>query len=97
MIKASYYDVIKRPVITEKATDLSEHNKTTFLVAPSADKATIKKAVESIFEVKVKAVNVINQAGKVKKFRGHLGKRSNYRKAIVTLEEGHNIDIAGGN
>jgi large subunit ribosomal protein L23 len=92
----SQYDLIHKPLITEKTTILSEQNKYVFQVATCASKPLIKKAVEAIFEVKVKSVNMINQKGKVKKFKGTLGRRSDIKKAIVTLESGYNIDFTGG-
>ncbi len=92
----SQYDLIHKPLITEKTTILGEQNKYVFKVATCASKPLIKKAVEAIFEVKVKSVNMINQKGKVKKFKGTLGRRSDIKKAIVTLESGYNIDFTGG-
>lgn len=95
-VKASTYDVIRSPLITEKSTILGELNKYSFKIAPSATKKQVKEAVEAIFEVEVKKVNVLNVKGKVKRFRGRIGKRSGYRKAIVTLPEGKTIDVLGG-
>ena len=94
--KASDYDVLLRPVVTEKSTLGSEHNQVTFQVALGATKPEIKAAVEGIFGVKVKAVNTLRQQGKLKRFRGKLGKRPDYKKAIVTLVEGEVIDITTG-
>lgn len=91
-----HYDVIVAPVITEKATMLSEHNKVVFKVAKTATKPQIKAAVEKLFDVKVKSVNTIVTEGKVKVFRGRLGQRSDVKKAVVTLEEGHTIDVTTG-
>jgi len=91
-----HYDVIVAPVITEKATMLSEHNKVVFKVARTATKPQIKAAVEKLFDVKVKSVNTIVTEGKVKVFRGRLGQRSDVKKAVVTLEEGHSIDVTTG-
>lgn len=96
MIAKSKYDLIKRPLITEKTTILGEQDKYVFEVAPAANKSSVKKAVEEIFEVKVKAVNVLSQKGKLKRFKGRLGRRSDIKKAIVTLEKDHSIDLAGG-
>jgi large subunit ribosomal protein L23 len=96
MSKLSAYDVIVAPVITEKSTLVSEANQVIFKVAPKATKPQIKAAVESLFKVKVKAVNTLVRKGKVKIFRGRTGKQSNVKKAIVTLEEGHTIDLATG-
>jgi large subunit ribosomal protein L23 len=90
------YEIIRRPLITEKSTSLGEDRKYVFEVAKGSFKASIKKAVEQIFEVKVKSVNILNQKGKVKKFKGIKGRRSDLRKAIVTLEKDHVIDLAGG-
>ena len=96
MKQENAYDVILSPVITEKATMASENNQVTFRVAPSATKPEIKKAVEMLFNVKVKAVNTINRKGKIKRFRGMLGKQGDKKNAIVTLEEGYSIDITTG-
>lgn len=90
------YDVILSPVITEKATRLTEANQVVFRVAQSATKPDIAKAVENLFKVKVKAVNTIKQKGKPKSFRGRPYVRSDAKKAIVTLEEGYQIDITTG-
>ena len=90
------YDILRHPVITEKATMASEHNQVVFNVASDADKPSIKEAVEALFDVKVKAVNTLNRKGKVKRFRGILGKQSDSKRAIVTLEEGHSIDVTTG-
>lgn len=90
------YDVIKSPVITEKATMASEHNQVVFNVAKHATKPEIKKAVEALFEVKVKAVNTLVRKGKTKRFRGIKGKQSDVKKAIVTLEDGQSIDVTTG-
>ncbi|MBN9454767.1 MAG: 50S ribosomal protein L23 [Bosea sp.] len=91
-----HYDVIVAPVITEKATMLSEHNKVVFKVAKTATKPQIKAAIEKLFDVKVKSVNTIVTEGKVKMFRGRPGQRSDVKKAVVTLEEGHSIDVTTG-
>jgi large subunit ribosomal protein L23 len=91
-----HYDVIVGPVITEKATMLSEHNKVVFRVAKTATKPQIKAAVEKLFDVKVVSVNTLVTEGKVKVFRGRLGQRSDVKKAVVTLEEGHSIDVTTG-
>ena len=90
------YDVILGPVITEKATKLSEANQVVFRVAQAATKPDIAKAVESLFKVKVKAVNTICQKGKPKMFRGRPFVKSDSKKAIVTLVEGYQIDITTG-
>lgn len=94
--KAEQYDVIRKPVITEKATMASENNAVVFEVAIEANKPQIKEAVESLFNVKVKAVNTSITKGKVKRFKGQLGKRKDIKKAYVTLEEGNTIDISTG-
>jgi len=94
--KAKYYDTIVAPVITEKATILSEHNQVVFEVPITATKPEIKEAVEQLFKVTVEAVNTIRQKGKTKTFRGHAGRRKNIKKAIVTLKDGDSIDIASG-
>ncbi len=96
MSRENHYDIIRAPVITEKATIASEHNQVVFKVAPSANKKSIKAAVEALFDVKVKAVNTLRRKGKVKRFRGKLGKQIETKKAIVTLEEGHSIDVTTG-
>ena len=91
-----HYDVILSPVITEKATILSEQNKVVFKVAKTATKPQIKSAVEKLFDVKVKSVNTLIRLGKVKTFRGRLGQQSDVKRAIVTLEDGHSIDVTTG-
>jgi large subunit ribosomal protein L23 len=90
------YDLILSPVITEKATLGSEHNQVTFRVPLDASKPEIRAAVEKLFEVEVTAVNTIRQRGKVKRFKGRPGKRPDYKKAIVSLAEGHMIDVTTG-
>lgn len=95
-VNKSKYDLIKSPIITEKSTILGEQVKYVFEVAPAADKPSVKKAIEEIFSVKVKSVNVLNQKGKTKRFRGFMGRRSDVKKAVVTLEKDHTIDLAGG-
>ena len=94
--KAEHYDVIKKPIITEKATMASENGAVVFQVAMDSTKVTIKEAVEAIFGVKVKAVNTTITKGKAKKFRGRAGVRSDKKKAYVTLEEGNSIDVSTG-
>ena len=93
---ARHYDTILSPIITEKATLLSEHNKVVFRVAKDASKDEIAAAVEELFKVKVTKVNTINVQGKTKRFRGVKGKREDIKKAIVTLQEGQSIDITTG-
>ena len=90
------YKIIRKPIITEKATKLSEFNKVVFEVASKSNKNEIKGAVEKLFSVKVKAVNIINIKGKIKRFKGTLGKRNDTKKAVITLEEGNTIDISAG-
>ena len=91
-----HYDIILSPVITEKATIASEQNKVTFRVAPNATKPQIKEAVEKLFDVKVKNVNTLTRKGKVRMFRNTRGQKSDVKRAIVTLEEGHKIDVTTG-
>jgi large subunit ribosomal protein L23 len=91
-----HYDVIRSPVITEKATALTEHGKVVFKVSPDATKPQIKEAVERLFDVKVKSVNTLVTKGKKKVFKGVRGQRSDVKKAIVTLEEGQTIDVTTG-
>jgi large subunit ribosomal protein L23 len=83
-------------VITEKATNVSEHNQVTFRVPLDAGKREIKAAIEGVFNVKVAAVNTIRVKGKTKRFRGRPGQRSDYKKAIVSLAEGSKIDVTTG-
>ena len=94
--KAKHYDVIRKPVVTEKSTMASEHGAVVFEVAIDSTKPAIKEAVESLFGVKVKAVNTTITKGKTKRFRGQLGKRKDVKKAYVTLEEGNTIDVTTG-
>ncbi len=94
--KPEHYDVIRRPVITEKATMASEQGAVVFQVAMDATKPQIKEAVEAVFGVKVKAVNTTVTKGKTKRFRGRPGERSDRKKAYVTLEEGNTIDVTTG-
>ncbi len=94
--KERMYQLIKSPVITEKSTLGGEHNQVTFKVSMDASKPEIKAAIEGLFDVKVKAVNTLISKGKVKRFRGHLGKRDNFKKAVVSLVEGHSIDVTTG-
>lgn len=96
MTNLAHYDVVKSPVITEKSTQGSEHNQVTFRVAIDATKPAIKAAVEALFNVKVTAVNTLVLKGKTKRFRGVKGRRSDVKKAIVTLAEGQSIDITTG-
>lgn len=95
-IDPRHYDIIVAPVITEKATIASEFNKVVFKVARDATKPQIKEAVEKLFDVKVKSVNTINRPGKMKVFRGRFGMQQDSKRAVVTLEEGHRIDVTTG-
>ena len=90
------YDIILRPVITEKAMNGAAWNQVTFNAARDATKPQIREAVEMLFGVKVEAVNTLNQQGKVKRFRGRKGRRNAVKKAVVTLAEGHRVDVTGG-
>ncbi|SIS93144.1 50S ribosomal protein L23 [Paracoccus saliphilus] len=94
--KPEHYDVIVKPIITEKATLTSENSGVVFQVTNDATKPQIKEAVEALFGVKVKAVNTTITKGKQKRFRGQLGRRSDVKKAYVTLEEGNTIDVSTG-
>ena len=91
-----HYDVIIAPVITEKATNASEQSKVVFKVTLAATKPQIKEAVEKLFDVKVKRVNTLVRKGKAKAFRGSFGVQSSTKRAVVTLEEGHRIDVTTG-
>ena len=95
-VKPNHYDVIRKPIITEKATMASEAGAVVFQVAMSATKPQIKEAVEAVFGVKVKAVNTTIAKGKAKKFRGRAGERSDKKKAYVMLEDGQTIDVTTG-
>ena len=94
--RSRMYEVIRAQLITEKTTNGSEHSQVTFKVAADATKPEIKQAVEGLFKVKVKAVNTVTVKGKSKVFRGRPGVRSNWKKAIVSLVEGHKIDVTTG-
>lgn len=96
MSKLVHYDKIVSPVITEKATFASEENKVVFKVAITATKPEIKAAVESLFGVKVKSVNTLIRKGKVKRFKGITGRQNNFKRAVVTLEDGQSIDVTTG-
>ncbi|MDR1026245.1 MAG: 50S ribosomal protein L23 [Lactobacillus sp.] len=95
-VTAKMYDTLTRPVITEKSMIANEAGKVTFIVPLEATKEDVKKAVEAIFNVKVEKVNTIRTFGKEKRFRGHIGQRSDYKKALVTLADGQNIDVTTG-
>jgi large subunit ribosomal protein L23 len=94
--KPEYYDIIRRPIVTEKATMASESGAVVFEVAMDSSKPIIKEAVEALFNVKVKAVNTTISKGKIKRFKGQLGKRKNTKKAYVMLEDGNTIDVRTG-
>jgi large subunit ribosomal protein L23 len=96
MSNLKHYDVIVAPVITEKSTLASENNQVVFKVADDATKPQIKQAVEALFSVKVKKVNTLVRKGKTKRFRGIRGRQRDIKKAIVTLAEGHAIDVTTG-
>ena len=95
-VKPEHYDIIRKPIVTEKTTMASEAGAVVFEVAIVCNKPGIKEAVESLFGVKVKAVNTTITKGKAKRFRGMLGKRKDIKKAYVTLEEGNTIDVSTG-
>jgi large subunit ribosomal protein L23 len=96
LTREQMYALVRSPLITEKATMISEHNQVSFRVPLDADKRSVKAAVEGLFKVKVTAVNTIRVKGKEKRVRGRPGMRSDYKKAIVTLAEGSKIDITTG-
>lgn len=96
MSDLAHYDMILTPVITEKSTRVSEHNQVIFRVPMDATKPEIKKAVETLFKVKVLAVNTVRAKGKSKRFRGITGQRSDTKKAMVRLAEGQSIDVTTG-
>jgi large subunit ribosomal protein L23 len=90
------YEIIRRPLVTEKSTLGSQFGQVTFVVDLSASKPEIKVAVEQLFDRKVKAVNTLRQKGKVKRFRGRPGRRSDFKKAVVTFEDGQDVDVTQG-
>ena len=96
MKKISFIDSIRSPIITEKATILSEQNKTVFKVHSSADKKNIKKSIEKLFKVNVVKINIINQKSKLKMKQGKKSFKSGYKKAIITLKKGQSIDLTTG-
>ena len=96
MLKVNKYDILISPLYSEKATNLSSQNKYVFKVAKTATKLLVKTAVESLFNTKVDSVNILNTKRKRKVFKGRLGTRSSFKKAIVTLEKGKTIDLAVG-
>ena len=96
MSNPTHYDIIRSPVLSEKSTIATEQSKVVFNVLKSATKPEIKAAVEALFKVKVIGVNTLIRKGKVKRFRGIVGKQSDLKKAIVTLAEGQSIDVSTG-
>ena len=95
-LPAKFYDLIKKPIITEKGTLLSNNSQIVFSIPMNANKTIIKQAVEKLFGVNVKKINIIISKGKTKRFKGKKGKRKNEKKAIISLEEGQKIDITTG-
>lgn len=94
--KERIFELIRRPLVTEKTTMISEYNQVAFEVPLDANKFEIRAAIEELFKVKVTAVNTIRQNGKVKRFRGRPGRRSDFKKALITLAEGESIDVSTG-
>ena len=95
-VDVEFYDLLRRPIITEKATNASENGAVVFEVSMAATKPEIKRAVEELFKVKVKAVNTLIAKGKTKRFKGKMGKRKDVKKAYVMLEDGNTIDVSTG-
>ena len=95
-LSTKFYDLIEKPVITEKGTLLSNNSQVVFLIPMDANKNVVKQAVEKLFGVNVKKINIIVSKGKTKKFKGKMGKRKNVKKAIISLEKGQKIDITTG-
>jgi len=95
-VKAEHYDIIRKPLVTEKSTMASENGAVVFEVSIDSNKPQIKEAVEALFGVKVKAVNTSITKGKQKRFKGVLGRRKDIKKAYVTLEDGNTIDVTTG-
>jgi large subunit ribosomal protein L23 len=96
MSDLTHYDIIRSPVLSEKSTIATEQSKVVFNVLKTATKPQIKAAVEALFKVKVTGVNTLVRKGKVKRFRGIVGRQSDVKKAIVTLAEGQSIDVSTG-
>lgn len=96
MSKERMYEIIRRPMVTEKSTLGSQFGQVTFVVDLLATKPEIKVAVEQLFDRKVKAVNTLRQKGKAKRFRGRPGRRSDFKKAVVTFEDGQDVDVSQG-
>ena len=95
-VPEKFYDLIKKPIITEKATILSNNSQVIFSVPMAASKSIVKQAVENLFGVNVKKINMLVSKGKTKRFKGKMGKRKNEKKAIISLEKGQKIDITTG-
>jgi len=95
-VSTKFYDLIKKPIITEKATILSNNSQVIFSVPMAASKSIVKQAVEKLFGVNVKKVNMLVLKGKTKRFKGKMGKRKNEKKAIISLEKDQKIDITTG-
>jgi large subunit ribosomal protein L23 len=95
-VDVEFYDLLRRPIITEKATNASENGAVVFEVAMTATKPEIRRAVEELFKVKVKGVNTVIAKGKTKRFKGKMGKRKDIKKAYVMLEDGNTIDVSTG-
>ena len=95
-VSTKFYDLIKKPIITEKATILSNNSQVIFSVPMAASKSIVKQAIEKLFGVNVKKVNMLVLKGKTKRFKGKMGKRKNEKKAIISLEKGQKIDITTG-
>tara|TARA_B100000900_G_C20045952_1_gene499964 strand:- start:67 stop:363 length:297 start_codon:yes stop_codon:yes gene_type:complete len=95
-IKVEHYDIVRKPLVTEKSTMASENGAVVFEVSIDSNKPQIKEAVEALFGVKVKSVNTSITKGKQKRFKGVLGRRKNIKKAFVTLEDGNTIDVTTG-
>ena len=95
-VPTKFYDLIKKPIITEKATSLSNNSQVIFSVPMAASKSIVKQAVEKLFGVNVKKINMLVSKGKTKRFKGKMGKRKNEKKAIISLEKGQKIDITTG-
>lgn len=96
MSRARMYEILRAPLVTEKSTNQSEHSQISFKVSLDATKPEIKQAIEGLFKVKVKAVNTLRVEGKNKVFRGMRGRRSDWKKAIVSLVDGEKIDLTTG-
>jgi large subunit ribosomal protein L23 len=96
LTREQMYQIVRAPVITEKATNVSEHNQVIFRVALDATKREVKAAIEGLFDVKVTSVNMIRVMGKLKRFRGRPGRRTDYKKAVITLGQGQRIDVTTG-